>query len=162
MKNVLNRTALHGLVAVLSVCLGISLWFIAGSFTDPLDVKTAGVLKAVGFFAILAGLPIGGSAPVFHIALRRTSIGILYFVPTFLLCFLLLGVVGGQMYDNARKIPPTWFDTSVLVASVVVALVVAIYLAIRRTQPKPADLTSMRNNSKPAPSPANATEDPSG
>ena len=62
------------------------------------------------------------------------------------------------MYDNARKIPPTWFDGSVLVASVVVALVVAIYLAIRRTQPKPADPTSMRDNSKPAPNPANATD----
>ena len=131
---------LHGLGALALACLGASLWLLATHLNAKYAIKEAQVPGLFGFLAFLAAAAVAASAPVFHIIVRRIFIGILVFVPTFLLCWLACFEGAERIYYQSRAEMPVWLGVCLFALSIAVAVAAATYLSIRSTQSRDAGM----------------------
>jgi hypothetical protein len=136
MKAKWKTSLLHGFGALGLACLGAYLWFLAARLNAKYAVKEAQVPGLFGFLAFLAAIAVAASAPVFHILVRRIFIGILVFIPTFLLCWLGCFLSAEEICDRFRAEMPVWLGICLFAASLTIAVVAAIYLSIRSTRPR--------------------------
>ncbi len=141
MKTGWKSTVSPWLAAVALACLGVGLWFVAAAMDANHAVKEAQLPWLLGFLALLAAVGAAAFAPVFHVVVRRIFVGIVVFVSTWLLCFVALNEATMNILDHYRMVweeTPMWIRFCIIAAPLVTALVAAVHLSIRCTQPRPA------------------------